>query len=114
MPMPGGRAYLVEGTVREKALRRESTWVSKGHKGGQCDWSGGGREGGGKCRQCGGRLCRAWGERWNRNKHPQPGCDVPCSLFGVKPSGRGLLGNNPKSDRGLRVSGLAAMGAQVF
>lgn len=32
----------------------------------------------------------------------------------IKPSGWGLLGDNPTSDRSLRVSGLAAMGAQVF
>lgn len=42
------------------------------------------------------------------------GTNVPCSSFEVKPSGQGLLGDNLKSDRGLRVSGLAAMGAQVF
>lgn len=83
MQIPGGRSYLVEGTMRAKALRWESIWVLKGHKGGHYDWNGGGREGGGKCRQWRGKLGRAPGECWNKNRCPQPGCDIPCSSFGV-------------------------------
>lgn len=105
--------YLVESTVSAKALRWESTWMLKGHNRGQCDGNGVGERRRRQVLAMPGQVVRPH-STLNRNKCPELGYDIPCSLFGVKPSGPGLLGDNPESSRGLRVSGLAATGAHVF
>lgn len=89
------------------------TWALKRHNGGQCDWNGvGEREGAGAGNSRAG--CAGPAERRNRNRCLELGYGVPHVLSEVKPSGLGLLGDNPDSQKGLRVSRLAAMGAHVF
>lgn len=96
-----------------KVLRQELTWALKRHKGGQCDWNGvGEREG--QVQVIPGQAVQGPAERRNRNRCLELGYGIPHFLSEGKPSGLGLLGDNPDSHQGLRVSRLAAMGAHVF
>lgn len=114
MHISGGRIHPVDVTANAKALRWEVTWVLKVHKGGQCDWNGvgeSGATGSGNARVgCAGPPLNAG----TRTNVWILGVTFHAFYFGLKPSGLGLIGDKPESRRGLRISGLAAVGAQVL